>query len=143
MKHSTTVLVDTDAASAFAFLANPRNVPTYDPPVKRVEPQGETVKGSKFDVWFTRKSGLSPGATMEVVEFSPPHLYAFEGRTKGIFVRDTIEVRPAGERAEVTCTLELILPLPLRLLTPLLNPLVQRGVQQIGRNIAKAISAGR
>lgn len=117
------VVVRRPPEEVFEFLADARNENRWNPNVVRIDKttDGPVGPGSTF-VGTYRRGGRM---TFELVEYDRPASLAFTGGRRQLGLAATVRVAPAGDGTAVAMRADLRPRGPLRLLEPILRPLVE------------------
>lgn len=106
-----TVEIERPAEQVFAALADLRNVPEWDPPVRRATLLGPEVGlGAEFEAHMV----LAGATHLTISRYEPSTDLAFEGRNRLAAVHDDIRVAALGHRScrvDVEATVTLVRPL--------------------------------
>lgn len=106
-----TVDIDRPADQVFAALADLRNLPAWDPPVRRADLLGSEVGlGAEFEAHLS----LVGRTRLRISRFEPSSELGFEGENRLAVVHDDIRVTATGDRScrvDVVATVTLVRPL--------------------------------
>ncbi len=137
-----TMDVPTPPAAVHAYVSDFRNLPRWDPTIKRVDlvTPGGAGSGAHYVVVL---SFLGSETTMdyETREFQPPVRARLVGVTSNATATDTITIEPTGTGSRLTWHAEITLAWPARILDPLIKLLFSRDVAKAMANLERELSA--
>lgn len=137
-----TMDVPTPPAAVYAYVADFKNLPRWDPTVKRVEQitPGPIGSGTRYVVVLTF---LGSESTMDYVtkEHRPPVRAVLTGVAANAVATDTITVEPTATGSRLTWEAEITLGWPARILDPILKLLYSRDVAKAMANLERELSA--
>ena len=137
-----TMDVPTPPAAVHAYVADFKNLPRWDPTIKRVEQitPGPVGTGTQYVVVLTF---LGAESTMDyrVKEFAPPAHAVLVGVASNATATDTITIEPTPSGSRLTWHAEITLSWPARILDPILKLLFARDVAKAMANLERELSA--
>ncbi len=103
----TSVLIERSPAEVFAFIAEPENLPRWDPAIRAVRrtDAGPVRRGSGLLV-TAEEAGRSVSVDSRVVEFEPDRVFGVAATFSGIPLRLRWRTEPAGSGTRVTAEAE-------------------------------------
>jgi carbon monoxide dehydrogenase subunit G len=137
-RYTTSIRTPMPPAEAFAFMADLRNLATWDPGVRRTEQVEGDGPGADAVVDVT-VAGVGRDLTLRyrTVSFEPPGWVVVRARSAQLVSEDRIAVTPAGDGSIVTYDAELRLRGPLVVFDPGLGLAFRR----IGGRAAAGLAA--
>lgn len=137
-----TMDVPTPPAAVHAYVSDFKNLPRWDPTIKRVEQitPGPVGTGTRYLVVL---SFLGAESTMDygVREFAPPTRAVLTGVASSAVATDTITIEPTPTGSRLTWQAEITLAWPGRIFDPLLKLLFSRDVAKAMANLERELSA--
>lgn len=137
-----TMDVPTPPAAVHAYVSDFKNLPRWDPTIKRVEQitPGPVGSGTRYLVVL---SFLGAESQMDygVREFQPPVRAVLTGVASNAVATDTITIEPTPTGSRLTWQAEITLAWPGRLLDPLLKLLFSRDVAKAMANLERELGA--
>lgn len=137
-----TMDVPTPPAAVHAYVSDFKNLPRWDPTIKRVEQitPGPVGTGTRYLVVL---SFLGAESQMDygVREFQPPTRAVLTGVAANAVATDTITIEPTPAGSRLTWQAEITLAWPARLLDPLLKLFFSRDVAKAMANLERELAA--
>ncbi len=137
-----TMDIPTPPAAAHAYVSDFKNLPRWDPTIKRVEQTtpGPVGTGTRYVVVL---SFLGSESTMDYVtkEFQPPVRAVLTGVASSATATDTITIEPTPTGSRLTWEAQITLAWPARILDPVLKLLFARDVAKAMANLERELSA--
>jgi carbon monoxide dehydrogenase subunit G len=137
-----TMEVPTPPAAVHADVSDFKNLPRWDPTIKRVDQitPGPVGTGTRYVVVLTF---LGAESTMDYTtkEFQPPTHAQLVGIASNAVATDTITIEPTPAGSRLTWHAEIVLSWPARLLDPVLKLLFARDVAKAMANLERELSA--
>ena len=141
MFFSHTMDVPTPPAAVHAYVADFKNLPSWDPTIKRVDQitPGAVGSGTRYVVVLTF---LGAESTMDYVidEYLPPARAVLTGVGSNAVATDTITVEPTPTGSRLTWEAQITLGWPARILDPVLKLLFSRDVAKAMANLERELS---
>lgn len=136
-----TMDVPTPPAAVHAYVSDFKNLPRWDPTIKRVDQitPGPVGRGTHYVVVL---SFLGSETTMDydVKEFQPPVAAQLVGVAANATATDTITIEPTPTGSRLTWHAEITLTWPARILDPVLKLLFARDVAKAMANLERELS---
>jgi carbon monoxide dehydrogenase subunit G len=136
-----TMDVPTPPAAVHAYVSDFKNLPRWDPTIKRVDQTtpGPVGSGTRYVVVLTF---LGAESTMDytVKEFQPPAHAQLVGVASNAVATDTITIEPLPTGSRLTWHAEIVLGWPARILDPVLKLLFSRDVAKAMANLERELS---
>lgn len=137
-----TMDLPTPPAAVHAYVSDFKNLPRWDPTIKRVEQTtpGAIGPGTRYVVVLTF---LGSESTMDYVtkEFRPPARAVLTGVAPNATATDTITIEPTPTGSRLTWEAQITLGWPARILDPILKLLFSRDVAKAMANLERELSA--
>lgn len=142
MYFTQTMDVPTPPAAVHAYVSDFKNLPRWDPTIKRVEQTtpGPAGSGTRYVVVLTF---LGSESTMDYVtkEFQPPARAVLTGVAPNATATDTITIEPTSTGSRLTWEAQITLTWPARILDPILKLLFSRDVAKAMANLERELTA--
>lgn len=130
-------------AEVFRVVSDVRNEPQWHTDVleARLTNNGEIAQGSVFDIKIKPSMGVS-GGTITIEELDPPHRVVMRGHMGKMepTVTHLVEPLPAGSR--FTRQVDLKLPFPMAVMTPLVRRMILKANRGFVANLKRVLEAG-
>jgi uncharacterized membrane protein len=97
------ILIDRPIQEVFTFLSNPLNLPRWQSMILDVQPEssGTPEKGSRFRL-KSEMLGRKIEGTIEIVEYTPPSVFAFQNQSGPMSVTVSMHLKTVGTGAQVS-----------------------------------------
>jgi uncharacterized protein YndB with AHSA1/START domain len=130
-------------AEVFRVVSDVRNDPQWHTDVleARLTNNGEVAQGSVFDVQLKPSMGVS-GGTITIVELDPPHRVVMRGHIGKMEPTLTHVVEPVPEGTLFTRQVDLALPFPMAVMTPLVRQMILKANRGFVANLKRGLEAG-
>ena len=130
-------------AEVFRVVSDVRNEPQWHTDVLEAQltNDGEVAQGSVFDVKLKPSMGVS-GGTITIVELDPPHRVVMRGHIGKMEPTLTHVVEPVPEGSRFTRQVDLSLPLPMAVMTPLVRRMILKANRGFVANLKRVLEAG-
>lgn len=127
----------------FRMVSDVRNEPQWHTDVleARLFDNGEVAQGSVFDVRIKPAMGVS-GGTVTIVELDPPRRVVMRGHMGKLEPTMTHVVEPAPGGSRFTRLIELSLPFPMAVLTPLVRRMIVTANRGFVANLKRVMETG-
>ncbi|MEO6027326.1 MAG: SRPBCC family protein [Candidatus Binatia bacterium] len=137
-----TMDVPTPPAAVHAYVSDFKNLPRWDPTIKRVDQltPGPVGRGTHYVVVL---SFLGSETTMDydTKEFQPPVAAKLVGVASSSVATDTITIEPTPTGSRLTWHAEITLAWPARIIDPVLKLLFSRDVAKAMANLERELRA--
>ena len=142
----SSIEIERPVSEVFRFVANLSNEPTWHTDVvrARLEPAGPPGPGKTLHATF-RTMGRTSQAVADVTAFAPDRrlIYRFRGRTMGLQPTLTYAFEPLGDRTRFTRRLDAIPFGLMRVVGPVIRPMLSRANAKFVRNLKQRLEATR
>ena len=130
-------------AEVFRVVSDVRNEPQWhtDGLEAQLTNNGEVAQGSVFEVSLKPSMGVS-GGTITIVELDPPHRVVMRGHIGNMEPTLTHVVEPVPEGSRFTRQVDLSLPFPMAVMTPLVRRMVVKANRGFVANLKRVLEAG-
>jgi uncharacterized protein YndB with AHSA1/START domain len=130
-------------AEVFRVVSDVRNEPQWHTDVleARLATAGEVASGSVFDIKLKPAMGVD-GGTISIVELEPPHRVVMHGRMGKMEPTVTHVVEPVPEGSRFTRQIDLSLPFPMAVMTPLVRRMILKANRGFVANLKRVLEAG-
>lgn len=103
LRVETSVRIDRAPADVFAFIAEPENLPRWDPAIREVRRTGEGPVGPGSGLTITaEEAGRRVQVDSHVTEFEPGRLFGVAASFSGVPLRLRWRLEPDGSGTRVT-----------------------------------------
>ena len=126
-----TLRIARPVAQVFDFVADSRNEPAWNGTMASVEQLSPGPVG--LGARFRGRSKQMGRLAYAIVEYDRPRRVAFRGTGRGIRYTFTCDFAPDGAGTRGRCRMDLALRGPLRVVEPLLTPLIRSQLRSRGR----------
>ena len=137
-----TMDVPTPPAAVHAYVSDFKNLPRWDPTIKRVDQltPGPVGSGTRYVVVL---SFLGSETTMDydTKEFRPPVATKLVGVAASSVATDTITIEPTPTGSRLTWRAEITLAWPARIIDPVLKLIFSRDVAKAMANLERELNA--
>lgn len=136
------ITINRPVEDVFAFVADERNEPRYNPQMLRVEQSsaGPIGPGTRFRA-ESRSLGRTVAMTIEFTEFEPPHRLTSATRLDAMDIVGTLTFDSVPEGTRMRWSWELKPRDMLRVLTPLVARMGRRQEQKIWKGLKRYLEA--
>lgn len=132
-----------DAVTAFAFVADPRNEPRWNPAAIGVEDLAPVpITSGTRCVVVGRTMSREMRVSLEIVEHKPPRHIRTLGSSGPMRFDTTFEIEPAGVAASVTMSVAVTAVGAARIVAPVLRAGFSRRLAKLASRLERAIEAG-
>jgi uncharacterized protein YndB with AHSA1/START domain len=127
----------------FRVVSDVRNEPQWHTDVLEAQltTQGEVAQGSVFDIKLKPAMGVDRG-TISIVELEPPHRVVMRGRMGKMEPTVTHVVEPVPGGSRFTRQIDLSLPFPMAVMTPLVRRMIGKANKGFVANLKRVLEAG-
>lgn len=142
MLFTHTMDVPTPPAAVHAYVSDFKNLPRWDPTIKRVDQltPGPVGEGTRYVVVV---SFLGSESTLDytIKEFRPPTGATLVGVSASTVATDTITIVPTATGSRLTWEAQITLSWPARILDPVFKLLFARDVANAMANLERELTA--
>jgi hypothetical protein len=134
-------VIDRPVEEVFDFVADERN--RYDPRIQRAEKltDGPIGRGTRFRS-ETKSAGRTVGLVVEITEYERPCRLATSAETSSMTIRSTLDFDRVPEGTRVRWSSELEPRGALRIVKPILAPIVRRQAESIYAHLKGVLESG-
>lgn len=127
----------------FRVISDVRNEPRWHTDMLEAElnGDGDVTQGSVFDIQVKPSMGVSAG-TVTIVELDPPHRVVMRGQMGKMEPTVTHIVDPLTAGSRFTRKVDLSLPFPMAVMTPLVRRMIRKANQGFVANLKQVLEAG-
>ena len=127
----------------FRVVSDVRNEPQWHTDVleARLTNNGEVSQGSVFEIKIKPSMGVS-GGTITIVELDPPHRVVMRGHMGKMEPTVTHVVDPLPEGSRFTRQVDISLPFPMAVMTPLVRRMILKANRGFVANLKRGLEAG-
>lgn len=140
----TTVRIERTPEDVFAFIANPENLPRWDPGIREVRrlDDGPVREGSGLAV-TAEEGGRRVQLDTRVTEYEPGRLFGVAGTFSGVPLRLRWRLRPDGSGTSLTTEGEADVGGFMALASGFIRGLVQQRLESAHVNLKRLLEADR
>jgi len=127
----------------FRVVSDVRNEPQWHTDVLEAQltNNGDVAQGSVFDIKIKPSMGVS-GGTVTIVELDPPHRVVMHGHMGRMEPTVTHVVEPHTAGSRFTRQIDISLPFPMTVMTPLVRRMILKANKEFVANLKRLLEAG-
>ncbi len=139
-----TIFIDCPPGEVFAFVADERHEPAYNPQMVRVEKltSGPVGEGTTYRAWM-RSGRRTEEMLIETTRFDPPAILSSSTTLRTMTIHGTLRFSPEGEGTRMSWSWQLQPKGLLRMLRPVVDLLGRRQEKRIWMGLKELLEGAR